>query len=75
MTDKHASHTGLRAGFEEITRGWGADNLDDLFARLQLTREWWQAHFPLSVAEHRIARAMVARLCALADIPEAPPLQ
>lgn len=65
---QNAAHTGLRAGFEEITRGWGADRLDDLTARCQLLAEWWGHNFPLSHAEYRIAKAMRRRVCELGGI-------
>ena len=54
--------TTRRADFDEITTGWGADDAGDLAARCQLLAEWWQANFPLTQAELKIARAMKKRL-------------
>ncbi len=57
-----------RPEFDAIANGWGGDGLDDLMARLQLLAEWWQANFPLTPAEHKIARAMTKRLTDLGGI-------
>lgn len=59
---------GVRPGLTAIADGWGSDSLDDLVARTQLLSEWWQANFPLSNAELKIARAMSRRLCELGGI-------
>lgn len=57
-----------RQGFEDITAGWGSDDLDDLTARVELLLGWWKANFPLQPAEHKVARAMTKRLGELGGI-------
>lgn len=60
-----------RPEFDEICNGWGGDGADDLEARLQLLVEFWQKNFPLTDAEHKVARAMTKRLGELGgvDVP------
>jgi hypothetical protein len=57
-----------RPEFDEITMGWGGDGLDDLMARCELLAAFWVANFPLTTAEHKIARAMADRLKELGGI-------
>lgn len=61
-----------RQEFDSIVEGWGSDDLDDLIARVELLREFWAKHMPLTPAEHKIARAIIKRLGHLGgiDIPE-----
>ena len=57
-----------RPEFDAICDGWGSDNLDDLMARTQLLSEFWQKNFPLTSAEHKVARAMTKRLGELGGV-------
>lgn len=58
----------VRDDFSAIVSGWGGDGLDDLVARAQLMAEWWRDHVPLTMAEHKIARAIKKRISDLSGI-------
>lgn len=60
-----------RPEFDTIADGWGADSVADLAARCQLLAEWWGQHFPLTLAELKVARAMSQRLRNLGGFPPA----
>ena len=57
-----------RPEFDAIADGWGSDGLDDLMARVELLIEYWRTHMPLTAAEHKVARAINARLTVLGGI-------
>lgn len=58
-----------RPDFDDLVAGWGSDSTDDLVARCQLVAEWWADHFPLSLAENKVAAAMTRRLRHLGGLP------
>lgn len=60
-----------REEFDTIADGWGADSVANLAARCQLLAEWWEQHFPLTLAELKVARAMSQRLRNLGGLPPA----
>lgn len=51
-----------RSEFDEITQGWGADELEDLFARCELLVEYFRCLGGFTAAELKIANAMQKRL-------------
>jgi hypothetical protein len=57
-----------RPEFDLITQGWGSDGLIDLMARCELMAEFWTKNFPLTMAERKIANAMIDRLKELGGI-------
>lgn len=51
-----------REEFDLITMGWGADNVDDLEARIQLAEEFDIIQGGLQFAESKVLNAMCVRL-------------
>lgn len=61
-----------RTGFDNITTGWGTDDLEELVERAALMAKWWGDNFPLLPAERKIMRAISKRLGELGgvELPE-----
>jgi hypothetical protein len=63
-----------RLEFDNITAGWGTDDLGELVERATLMAKWCGENFPLSLAEQKVFRAISKRLGELGGV-EIPVMQ